>query len=547
MDKRDVAKNLVAFSMLGKSRDGGKGSDRWEKWRPTVELCRFSDLPVKRLELLYRSDEKRLAEVVAGDVRTLSPNTDVRLWPLEYRNPWDFAQVYGAIHDLTQRYLFDTEHEDYIVHLSTGTHVAQICLFILTEYRYFPGKLIQLAHPTNRVKDGPGRYDIIDLELSIYTPVVSRFLQQEATAVSFLKDDVATLNPTFNDMINRIYRVAMSSREPILLTGDTGTGKSYMAESIYKMKKDANKLKGEFVSINCATLRGDLAMSTLFGHVRGAFTGAEKDMPGLLVKADKGVLFLDEIGELPLAGQAMLLHALEEKKFRPVRGNTEVTSDFQLIAGTNRDIPSLVSEGKFRADLLARIDLWTFRLPALRNRHEDIGPIVDRQLIKYAQRNNWKVTFNRDARERFLKFATSNEAHWSRNFRDLNSAVIRMATLASAGRITLPIVEEEIVTLLSKWHDASNVSPVSSSFIKGLLNNEELERLDPFDVIQLEGVVKVCRGARSLSEAGRILYRSSRTKKNKSNDADRLKKYLSRFGIDWRRIINATSATFDNE
>ncbi len=129
-------------------------------------------------------------------------------------------------------------------------------------------------------------------------------------------------------------------------------------------------------------------MSTLFGHVKGAFTGALRERPGILRAADKGVLFLDEIGELGNDEQAMLLQALEEKTFLPLGSDREAHSDFQLIAGTNRDLLSAVREGLFREDLLARINLWTFTLPGLRSRPEDIEPNLQFELDQFAQRTS---------------------------------------------------------------------------------------------------------------------------------------------------------------
>src|SRR5205814_9346470 len=133
---------------------------------------------------------------------------------------------------------------------------------------------------------------------------------------------------------------------------------SRLARRIYELKKVRHAVKGEFVDVNCATLRGDGAMSALFGHTKGAFTGALKDRPGLLRTADAGVLLLDEIGELGPDEQAMLLRAVEDKAFLPVGTDREVQSDFQLVAGTNRDLGQAVRTGRFRDDLLARINLW---------------------------------------------------------------------------------------------------------------------------------------------------------------------------------------------
>eukprot|EP01034_Spumella_vulgaris_P003647 gene3647-4685_t len=152
-------------------------------------------------------------------------------------------------------------------------------------------------------------------------------------------------------------------RADAIRTRPTGAGKSQLARRIYELKKSERKVSGAFIEVNCATLRGDQAMSTLFGHVKGAFTGAATERAGLLKSADKGVLFLDEIGELGLDEQAMCLRAIEEKRFLPVGSDREVSADFQLLAGTNRDLGEDVASGRFREDLYARLNLWTFRLP----------------------------------------------------------------------------------------------------------------------------------------------------------------------------------------
>ncbi|MES2301326.1 MAG: sigma 54-interacting transcriptional regulator, partial [Pseudomonadota bacterium] len=177
-------------------------------------------------------------------------------------------------------------------------------------------------------------------------------------------------------------------------------------------------------------LRGDSAMSALFGHKKGAFTGAAADRPGLLRTADGGMLFLDEIGELGLDEQAMILRAIEDKRFLPVGADRESESDFQLIAGTNRDLAQCVVDGTFREDLFARLNLWTFELPGLAERREDIAPNLDYELDRHAEREGERVTFNKEARDRYLAFAMSGEALWPGNFRDLASSVTRMATFS---------------------------------------------------------------------------------------------------------------------
>jgi len=532
---------LVVIGMLGPTLDSGPhGPARWERWRPTVALCQHEDLEVARLELMFQKRFSRLADAIVEDIARVSPATEVRRHLVEMENAWDFEEVYGALHDFARGYAWKPDAEDYLVHITTGTHVAQICMFLLAESRHIPGRLLQLSPPKRDETPGVGTFAVIDLDLSKYDRLASRFQAERRDGASFLKSGIETRNAAFNRLIDRIEQVAVSSRAPLLLAGPTGAGKSKLAKKIFELKKLRRQVGGELVEVNCATLRGDTASSMLFGHVKGGFTGAIGDRPGLLRKADGGALFLDEIGELGTDEQAMLLRALEEKVFFPVGSDREVRSDFQLLAGTNRDLAVLVEEGRFRDDLFARINLWTFSLPALRERPEDIEPNLDFELEQLARTTGVNVTFNRESRERFLAFATSPDARWTGNFREFNAAIVRMATLASGARITRDVVEEEVGRLRETWRRRSPPTTDGAGDgqedIERALGAEAAAELDPFDRVQLALVLRVCRQARSLSAAGRVLFASSRAKKKSSNDADRLSKYLARFGIDWKTL-----------
>jgi len=528
-----MAKKVVV-GLLGAVLDLGK-RNRWEKWRPSVSICQHEDLLVHRFHLLYQEKFQGLAERVIKDIQTVSPETEVAPENIEFEDPWDFEEVYSALLDYAEAYPFDPEQEEYLVHITTGTHVAQICMFLLTEAGYLPAKLLQTSPPKRHNSDSSGSYTIIDLDLSKYDRIASRFQRDFEEATSFLKSGIETRNAQFNALIDHIERVAMRSEAPVLLTGQTGAGKSQLARRIYELKVSKRQVKGPFIEVNCATLRGDGAMSALFGHKKGAFTGAASDRPGLLMAADGGMLFLDEIGDLGLDEQAMLLRAIEEKRFLPMGSDIEQTSDFQLIAGTNRDLKDAASKGEFREDLLARIDLWTFRLPGLAQRREDIEPNLDYEQRQFAKKTGRQVRFNKEARSRFLKFATSPEAKWSANFRDLNAAFTRMATLAPSGRITVECADEEIERLRVAWEYKDDTrSPPS---LEEVLLPEKLHDLDRFDAVQLAEVVRVCRESRSLSESGRKLFSSSRKNRKQPNDADRLRKYLARFGLDWKKIM----------
>jgi transcriptional regulatory protein RtcR len=270
----------VVIGLIGTNLDSGDGAERWNRWRPTVSLCQHEELLIDRLELLHQRRESHLIETARADIRSVSPETEVRPHELAIRDPWDFDEVFGALHDFARAYPFDPEREDYLVHITTGTHVAQICLFLLTESRHFPARLIQTS-PARRPRSGePGTFKIIDLDLSKYDRLASRFAREREEATSILKSGIETRNANFNRLIERIEQVASSSKAPILLTGPTGAGKSQLAERIYELKKARRQIEGRFVEVNCATLRGDAAMSALFGHVKGAFTGALAGSPG---------------------------------------------------------------------------------------------------------------------------------------------------------------------------------------------------------------------------------------------------------------------------
>lgn len=522
-----MPQRTVALAILGSTLDAGYGPDRWERWRPTVDLCRHEHFLVDRFELLVPPSAERLSKQLIKDIRSVSPETAICAHPFDIKDAWDFEEVYTTLLDLIQSLKFDPLQENYLVHISTGTHVMQICWYLMTEAQLVPGKLLQ-SSPSPQ-KGAPGSFRIIDLDLSRYDTIRSRFAAQKREDLSFLKSGIETKNPAFNALIDEIEVVATRSRAPLLLMGPTGAGKTKLARQIFALLSLRNRVSGSFVEVNCATLRGDQAMSTLFGHKRGAFTSAVKDRVGLLAQADKGVLFLDEIGELGLDEQAMLLRAIEDRRFTPLGAESEVSSDFQLIAGTHKNLLSAVRKGEFRADLMARIDLWSFTLPGLAQRPEDIAPNLDFELDRLAEQQGWRPSLTPIARTQFLNFATSPRATWPGNFRDFSGAIIRMATLAPKGQISPQLVNQEIDRLQARWHSDKE----TQSALVGALLGPAAQDLDLFDIVQLEEVLRICLQCCSLAEAGRRLFAQSRLRRRSTNDGDRLRKYLAKFDLDF--------------
>jgi DNA-binding NtrC family response regulator len=213
------------------------------------------------------------------------------------------------------------------------------------------------------------------------------------------------------------------SEATIMIAGESGTGKELVAREIHYRSRRAN---GPFVSINCGAIPRDLLESNLFGHVKGSFTGAVRDAQGMFQVAEGGTFFLDEIGEMPLATQVKLLRALQEREIIPVGGTQPIKVDCRLVAATNADLEREVSEGRFRADLFYRLNVIPLKLPALRQRRDDIPLLVDHFLKRQAQVHPAK-TIGKDAMELLLKY------EWPGNVRELENVIERAIILDEGG------------------------------------------------------------------------------------------------------------------
>jgi len=527
-------KKSVVFGFLGTKLDAGLTDKRWERWRPSVALFAHEEFVPDQLELFISKQEHvALAQQVANDVATLREGVEVNAHLMDIADPWNFQQVYAALHEFAKAYEFQ-EDTDYFVHLTTGTHVAQICLFLLLEARYFPARIVETySHGALRAEDAwKGSLEVIDLNLATYDQLAQRFKKESLDSQDLLKGGIATRNPAFNALIQRVEKVALRSTAAMLFTGPTGAGKSQLAARVYDLRAKRHLVQGAFVEVNCATLRGDNAMSTLFGHKRGAFTGAVAERAGLLKLADKGMLFLDEIGELGLDEQAMLLRALEDKRFMPLGSDKEVTSQFQLLAGTNKDLRLEVSEGRFRADLLARINVWSFELPGLAQRREDIEPNLDFEMERCSLELGTRVSMSQEARKAFLQHALT--APWPGNFRDFAACIMRMATLAEGGRITPEDVQLELDSLPAPQLQTGMASTGSRAAL--VLTPEQMAQLDEFDRVQLECVLAAIAETDSMAEAGRRLFAASRSQKDNPNDSDRVRKFLFKWGLSYKAL-----------
>lgn len=546
----------AVIGFLGTTLDNGFKDNRWQRWRPSLALCMHEDLHIDELHLLHDSRTNRLFGQIKSDIAIVSPDTHVFSVNQTLRDPWDFADVYSQLLQFCETFNFDPNTR-YFVHLTTGTHVAQICWFLLINNHFLPAKILQTSPPSNRDKidnqanDIAGMYHEIDLDLSRYDALTASFLARQQANLDTLKSNIATQNPTYNQLIEQIEKVASRSTAPILLIGATGAGKSRLARQLFRIKQNRlsilNKQKiaktPYFIEVNCATLRGDTASSMLFGHVKGAFTGAVASRDGFLKRADGGLLFLDEIGELGLDEQAMLLIALETGEFYPVGSDTAIISEFELIAGTNKDLREAVQAGTFRADLFARLNTWMFFLPSLKERIADLPANLDYELDRLGNLAGVKYHFEPKALRLYQDFAKSDTAVWSGNFRDLTASMVRMTTLAEDNVITITVVQEEILRLKSLWAVYGNKSENAENteaFLANFLDKNALLDMDKFEKIQLAGVINVCQVCKSQgknqAEVGRLLFSQSRQKLKSPNDSDRVRKFLLKFGLKFEDL-----------
>jgi len=356
---------------------------------------------------------------------------------------------------------------------------------------------------------------------------------------SYLKQGINTNNKQFNEMISLIEKVAVRNNRPFLIDGATGAGKTQLAKLIYALKKKKGIIEGEFKYLNCATLRAEQAQSILFGHKKGSFTGAITNRDGALIQANKGMLFLDEIGTLPSDVQGMLLHAIEAKEFYPMGSDTLAKSDFTLVCGTNIDLEEAVLNGDFRDDLLARINLWHFTLPSLHERKEDIEPNINYELRRYCKENKTKVRFNKESRNQFLKFSISDQALWKRNFRDLSASIERMSTLCDRGIINEAIVASEIKRLEKSWSNSkakTNDELVEKLYL--VLAKEIYQDLDMLEVAQLKVFIGASVNAKSAAEAARRVY-TNQNGECPVNPGSMFAKTLKRFRLHFDDINKA--------
>ena len=321
------------------------------------------------------------------------------------------------------------------------TH-PEVQVIVMTAYGAIDSAVESIRRGAFHYLTKPFKLD--ELVIFVQRALADRDLRREAAALrkklgeQFLLAGVVAHSAAMQRVLEVVRRVAAAD-VPILITGETGTGKGVIARALHGEGKRAKK---PFVAINCAALPEQLLESELFGHVKGAFTGATTEHAGLFASADHGTVLLDEIGELPIGLQPKLLRVLESGTVRPVGATRERTVDVRILAATHRDLRAAVAQGTFREDLLYRLDVVSIEIPPLRQRRDDIAPLIQYFLREVLDRHPASAVkgFTRGAMQRMLEYA------WPGNVRELAHVVQRGLLLASGTEVAerdlgLPVLQ----------------------------------------------------------------------------------------------------------
>ncbi len=366
--------------------------------------------------------------------------TPVQLHPVALTSPTDFGEIYSAAVEVLDP-LARRPGTRLSFHLSPGTSAMAAVWVILGKTRY-PAELIESSRQHGvRTASVP-----FEISAELVPDLLRRSdadLQRKAAAAARAAPAFADIRHRSEVMARLLARAAhVATRSvPVLIGGETGTGKELLARAVHRasLRRDA-----PFIAVNCGALPAELVESTLFGHLKGAFTGAVADRPGVFEAAHRGTLFLDEVGELPLAAQVKLLRALQEREVTRVGDPTPRKVDVRIVAATHRDLLAEVAAGRFREDLFYRLAVAVLHLPPLRERPGDLGLLIT-DCFDEAQR---ELADQPGFNPRRLTPAARNlllQHPWPGNVRELKNTLLRAALWAEGSSVGVDDVREALL------------------------------------------------------------------------------------------------------
>ena len=475
--------------------------------------------------LLEKQTAKAVAKRVSGEGprEAYRQSVDIKLVSVNYSNIWDLDSCSNDIGRALAGHLNRSSGiKTVVLNLIGGTATAKTALF-LSIIRLLRGK----AKPELRLVLAKPEHDMTSQLECI------PFALNAPSFVGLLAQGVGTKNAQFISSLNRLEQVLLNSRyERILITGPTGAGKSELAKLImaYMRALHSDITEENCIHQNIAAIAPTLMESALLGHDTGSFTGAIKEHKGIFERADHGIVFLDEIGELPKHLQAKLLTVLDGVPFFRVGGEVPISSNYLLLCGTNVDLQIACEKGNFRRDLFERLRSWHIEVPAICDRGEDIEVALQRERGEWRRKTGKEVVFDRKsgAKEFFLEKARSYS--WPGNFREFHATFSHLAMFAGEFGITKADIEAEFQKKSEEENIVTTMPQMTDDGIQNIPNEYDMAEMARFAC-----ALDVCRKSKTASEAGAILFaaRAEAARRNGTtfNGAACLSRLFAQFGL----------------
>lgn len=390
----------------------------------------------------------------------------VDLYGVDLPSPIDYAAIYAEVSKNLKDAGLPREDVDLTFHLSPGTPAMAAIWIILAKTR-FPARLIQ----TSRERG----LESVDFLFDLASDFLPEYLRRSGDRMERLAEGPVDTPPHFSKILHRSasmrQQVALAQRiavhdVPVLILGETGTGKELFAEAIHAASDRSGR---PFIAVNCGAIAPELASSELFGHKKGAFTGATADRKGHFLEAEGGTLFLDEVGDLPLETQVRLLRALQAKEVTPLGSSRPLKMNVRVIAATHRDLASDVAAGRFREDLYHRLAVGILRLPALRERDGDVDLLVD----AFLEQINADARGKPEAQEKKISVdgrKILNSYPWPGNVRELYHTLLRASIWCLGSEIQSDDVKSALLQIQRQGDNVLGRSLTQDFDLQGLLD-----------------------------------------------------------------------------
>lgn len=442
----------LLISWIGQHDLNAKDSGQLGPVLAAIEDAKDKNSPYDEIYLLCNYPGKMGQEYLQWVFPSLGKNTQIDVIHIPLSSPTAYEEIYTNVLQFLDKLYTKQPEAQKFVHLSPGTP-AMTAIWILLTKTKFPAVYVE-----SWLDKKTARQYVKQVQLPFF--IKSDFLRSAADASdirlqsSSLSDNfshIACTSSLMGELTKKSIRIA-SRNVPALILSETGTGKEIFAKLMHEHSTHA---QGAFIPVNCGALPAELAESLLFGHVKGAFTGAASNHIGFFKAANKGTLFLDEIGELSPTLQTKLLRVLQEKEFTPVGANKPIKSDFRLICATHRDLLEMVEGGSFREDLFYRIAIGILKIPALRDRGTDITTLALKLMLEINEELADQPTYQAKSLSDCALLWISREI-WPGNVRELRATILRAAAWSDKKQLN---VEDLTGSIIKRNKDSTTDLP----------------------------------------------------------------------------------------